>query len=256
MLWHRIVGHHGKWGVDLQTGHDPAAGGIEFGPPAIVVIAQIEHVSGPRLDRHRLGDCNVVDIGGCHFGKAWATGIRIIDKVQLGPKHPGRELRPIGAQRTQPKAGGVDQISRLRDPAAKRALTAAHQFGQKAGKHRARPLRIGIRQRRARHFASAKVVELAGVALKASLDRPQAFAAGQLRVQQGNKLMLRRQPAHLLVCSEFIHKPIQYRPGHQLQNRMEYCIVMGHGVAPSRVLIVGKTSEHRRIHAMHHVHKN
>jgi len=43
---------------------------------------------------------------------------------------------------------------------------------------------------------------------EAGFDRPQALAAGQLRVQQGDELILRRQPTHLLVGLRGTHKPI------------------------------------------------
>ena len=60
------------------------------------------------------------------------------------------------------------------------------------------------------------MIKLAGMALKSGLDRPQALIARQLRVQQRNKLILRRQPAHLLVRLELVHKPIQHMPRHML----------------------------------------
>ena len=111
-----------------------------------------------------------------------------------------------------------------------RTFAAAHQVGQKPGEHCARPLCIGIGERRARNLAGAKMIKLAGVALKAGLDRSQALAAHQLRVQQCDELVLRRQPAHLLVGRKLVHKPIQHMPGHKLQDRVKYCIVVAHGV--------------------------
>ena len=137
-----------------------------------------------------------------------------------------------------------------------RPLAAVHEFAQQAGKYRARPLRIGIRQRRTRHFAGAEVIELAGMTLEAGLNRAQALAARKLRVEQCDELVLRRQPAHLLVGLQLVHKPIQHMPGHQLQNRVKYCIVVAHGLGSFPCLERRQTSKHRRIHAMRHVHKN
>src|SRR4030088_1690192 len=37
--------------------------GIELSPPGIIVIAEIEHISGARLDRHLPGCGDIVDIG-------------------------------------------------------------------------------------------------------------------------------------------------------------------------------------------------
>ena len=92
--------------------------------------------------------------------------------------------------------------------------------------------------------------------LEAGLNRAQALAARKLRVEQCDELVLRRQPAHLLVGLQLVHKPIQHMPGHQLQNRVKYCIVVAHGLGSFPCLERRQTSKHRRIHAMRHVHKN
>src|SRR5574337_1288818 len=83
-------------------------------PPAIIVIAQIEHIRSARLDRHRLGDRDVVDVRRDDLGKARPRAIGIVGDVQLDPGHAGGELRPVGRQRTQPKAGGINQVNRVR----------------------------------------------------------------------------------------------------------------------------------------------
>ncbi len=41
--------------VGFEARHDPATGGIEFGPPAVIIIAEVVDVSGARIDRHFLG---------------------------------------------------------------------------------------------------------------------------------------------------------------------------------------------------------
>jgi hypothetical protein len=204
----------------------------------------------------RLGHSDVADVGGCDVGEARAGAVWIINDMQLGPGYASAELRPLGAQRAQPKAGGINQIHGICDPAAKPTFAAAHQFGQQAVEHCARASGIGIGERRARHFASAKMIEPASMTSEAGFDRPQALAAGQLRVQQGDELIPRRQPTHLLVGLRRIHQPIQDVPRHELQQCMKYCIVVTHDVAFSLILIVGKTSKPRRIHAMRLVHQN
>ena len=88
------------------------------------------------------------------------------------------------------------------------------------------------------------------------LDLAQALGAGQLRVDQRNQLALRRQLADVLIGIVLIHKPSEALPRHMLQSAVEYAILMQHGVASFRVLIVGKTSKPRRIHAMRLVHQN
>ena len=213
-----------------QVRHDPASGRIEISPPAVIVITEVKNICGARLDRQGLGNADVVDVGGRHLGEARPHAVGIIDNVQLGPTHAGRELCPIGAQRTQPKAGGIDEIHRVREATPQPAFAAAHEFGQKPREHRARPLCIGIGKRRARNLAGAEMIKLAGVALEICLDRPQALAARQLRVQQGDKLVLRRQPAHPLVSRQLVHQAIQHMPRHELQHGVKYCIVVAHGV--------------------------
>ena len=49
--------------LHLEAGDDPAAGGVELGPPGIIVVAEVEDIGGARLDRHLLGHGDVVDVG-------------------------------------------------------------------------------------------------------------------------------------------------------------------------------------------------
>ena len=60
----------------------------------------------------------------------------------------------------------------------------------------------------------------------------------------------------MLVRAMLIHKSIKTVPRHLLQYAVKHAILMLHGVGPFRVSIVGKTSKHRRIHAMRLVQKN
>src|SRR5579864_7450653 len=75
------------------------------------------------------------------------------------------------------------------------------------------------------------MIKLAGMARQAGRNRAQALDARQLRVQQGDELVLRGEPPHLLVGLGVLDQPIQRLPGHQLQYCVKYCIVMTHGVA-------------------------
>ena len=76
--------------VGFEAGDDAASGGIERGPPGIIVIAQIEDVGGARFDRHRLRHRDVVDGGGADRGIDRAIGGGV-DPVHLGAAHPGRK---------------------------------------------------------------------------------------------------------------------------------------------------------------------
>ena len=216
--------------VDLQSCDEAASGNVEFGPPSVVVIGQIEDVSCPRSDRHGLGGGDVVDIGRGHCGVAWTRTVGVIDNVQLGPAHAGGKLRPIGTQSAQSKARGIDQIHGICNLAPKRTLAARHQLSQKANEHGARALGVGVCQRGARHLARADVIEPRRVALEAGFDRPQARCARKLRIQHRDKLVLRRQSPNLLVGLPLVHKPIEHRPRRKLQDRVKYCIVVAHGV--------------------------
>ena len=90
--------------VGLEAGDDATAGCVEFGPPAVIVVAEVEHVGRARLDRHLLGGGDVVDVGRRHYQVERLIGIGIVDDVRLGAANSGREPRPI-AQLAQPQGG-------------------------------------------------------------------------------------------------------------------------------------------------------
>ena len=245
-----------KLGVALEAGDQTTSGIVEFGPPSVIVIAEIEHVGRSRLDRHGLGDGDVVDGLWRHRGHERGLAVGIVDDVQLGSAQSVREAGPIGAERTEPQHRRVDQIDRIGKLAPVPALEASHQFGQQSGEDFTGPLGIGVRKRRARNFASAKVIKPRCMAFEAGFHRPQAVRPGQLAIQQNRQLILRGQPTHVLVGPEPIHKAVHHAPRHQLQDRMKYCILMRHGAASFRVSNIGECSKRRRIHAMHPVQKN
>ena len=61
----------------------------------------------------------------------------------------------------------------------------------------------------------------------------------------------------LLFAAELVHQAIQHIPRHELQNRVKYCIVVGHGVGSFLCLDTSaKRQNTEEIHAMRHVHKN
>jgi hypothetical protein len=123
---------------------------------------------------------DVVDVGGADRGIDRLVGIWIVDHVQLGATHPGREARPIGAAPVQMQAAGIDQISGIRQRVAQTAVRLAHQLRKQRGKNIAGPKRIGVRKRRAAHRLDAQVIEPRLVALKARHDLAQADRARKL----------------------------------------------------------------------------
>src|SRR5215469_1938199 len=70
------------------------------------------------------------------------------------------------------------------------------------------------------------------MAFEARFDRSQALRATQLRVQHRDQLVLRRQPSHALVCPMLINKLLKRSPRDELQDAVQYCIVMAHGADP------------------------
>ena len=60
----------------------------------------------------------------------------------------------------------------------------------------------------------------------------------------------------MLVRAVLFHKSIKTVPRHLLQYAVKHAILVQHGVGSFRVANVGKTSKHRRIHAMRLVQKN
>ena len=79
--------------------------------------------------------------------------------------------------------------SPLREAMPQPSFAAVHEFAQQPREYRARPFSpASASVERERTLAGAEMIKLAGVALEICLDRPQALAARQLRVQQGDKM--------------------------------------------------------------------
>ncbi len=112
-LGRRPLLDHGQLGVGFQAGDDAAAGPVQLGPPAEVVIAHVEDVGGSRLDRHGLGGGDVIDLGGGHFEIDRRIGVGVVDDVGLGPVNAVGEAGPVAGRARQPDAGGVDQTNRV-----------------------------------------------------------------------------------------------------------------------------------------------
>ena len=183
-------------------------------------------------------------------------GARMLEKLIKSALGNAEDQRAPNVGGLVVKDARVDEMHGLADRAPQTARDLAGQIGKQVVEQPPGPLRIRIRKRRPCRHLAAQVVELARVARQPSFDFAQALGPGQLRVDQRDQLALRRQRADVLVGTVFIHKPGEAAPRHMLQHRVEYAILMQHGVASFRVLIVGKTSKPRRIHVMRQVHQN
>ena len=117
---------------------------MEFGPPAIVVIAEIKHIGGARLDGHDLRGSDVVDRGDAERRIYRVLGGGIVDDMNLGAADPRRVARPAGAVLVQPQAGGINSIRRAVEVAAQTAAGLRHQRGKQRLEHRARAVCVGV----------------------------------------------------------------------------------------------------------------
>ena len=83
-----------------------------------------------------------------------------------------------------------------------------------------------------RDTARAEMVEPVRMTGEPGFDLAQALRARQLPVQKRDELIPRRQPAHSRVGPVRVHQPIERLPRQMLQDRVEYAILMPHGVDP------------------------
>src|SRR5208282_5765378 len=83
--------------VALDPGDDAALRLIQFGPPRVVIVAEIKDVGGTSQDRHGVGGGDVVDVGRADCGIDRPLGIGIVDDVQLGAAGVGGKARPVSA---------------------------------------------------------------------------------------------------------------------------------------------------------------
>ena len=218
--------------VGLEARHNAAAGVMEPRPPAIIVIAEIENVGRPRLDRHLLGGRNVIDVGCSHRKIEWLIGIGVVDDVRFGAANPRRKGRPTAAQTAQLHAGRIDQADTITDFTPISAVQLSHQSRKQPSKYFNRTRRIGRRQRRPRNGAASEMIELADMASQARFDVPQASRAAKLCIQHRDQMSLGLQAARITIGTVFLHKPIDERPRNRLQYPMKNDILVLHGVDP------------------------
>ena len=83
-LRNRLLAYCGKRRMRLEPGDDPASGLVHPGPPAEIVIAEIEDIGCAGHDRHGLGGGDVVDPCGRDRRVDRPLGLRIVDDVDLG----------------------------------------------------------------------------------------------------------------------------------------------------------------------------
>ena len=247
---------YGQSGVALQAGDDAAVGRVQPGPPAVVVVAEVEHVGGARLDRHLVRRGDVVDVASGEGGINRLVRVGIVDHVHLGAADLGGEARPVGAELVQPpRWSRSDRWSS--HGAAQAAMGPLHHEAQEVGEHRGRPVGVGIGQGSARRPAGAQVVGRASWLCSPGLDFAQARGARQLAVQQRHQLALRRQPADSRISRMGFYHPVEHRPRNVLKNTMKYAILMPHGAGPRFVSgNVWQRPGPSRINAMRFVHKN
>lgn len=136
-------------------------------------------------------------------------------------------------------------------------MRAPHHLREQLDKHRRRPQRVGIRQRRAPHRLRTEVIKPRLMAPQTGLDLAQAARAGKLPIEQRHQLALRRKPPHPGVRIVPLHRLIEDRPGDVLQNFVKNAILVPHGVDPILVSRnVWRRPEPSRINAMQPVYNN
>src|SRR4051794_38736966 len=93
------------------------------------------------------------------------------------------------------------------------------------------------------------------MARQARYDLAQTCRPRKLAVEQRNELSLGRQPPYPHIGTVIFHKSVEPIPRNMLQQPVKYAILMQHGLILFPVQNVAKRLEHRRINAMHLVHK-
>src|SRR3954470_17724708 len=93
------------------------------------------------------------------------------------------------------------------------------------------------------------------MARQARCDLAQTCRPRKLAVEQRYELSLGRQPPYPRIGAVIFHKSVEPIPRNMLQQPVKYAILMQHGLILFPVQNVAKRLEHRRINAMHLVHK-
>src|SRR5262249_22708234 len=249
--WH--VSGAAKRCVGFEARHNPAAGPIEFGPPTVIVIAEVEYVAGAGLDRYFLGDDDVVDVGRAHHVVDWARKLRIIDDMSFGAAHFGGKTRPFRPDAGKMKAGRVNQADHFAHVAPELATGHAEHVFEQAGKHQRTASSIGIRKGGARRHPPADVIKSPLMARHRGFNGAKRIGPCQLTEQKRNELMSRLELANEFIRPVFLHKTIENRPRNQFQDVMQDAILMPHGVDPFRVQMIRNQLEASRINVVHSI---
>jgi hypothetical protein len=122
VLRNRALFRDGEIGVGFEPGDQAAAFGIEPGPEAEVVIAEIEYVGRAGLEHQLLGRGNVVDPGRGHAEVDRHRRLRIEDQVQLGGGLALRFRQPLEHAPAEVERRGVDQTDGAVQVPAQRAV--------------------------------------------------------------------------------------------------------------------------------------
>ena len=61
-------------------------------PPAVIIVAEVEHIGRSRLDRHLLGGDDVVDVGRRHHEVERLVGVGVLANVSLAPQTPAENV--------------------------------------------------------------------------------------------------------------------------------------------------------------------
>ena len=101
---------------------------------------------------------------------------------------------------------------------------------QQIGKHRHRSIAVRIGQAGAARRAGAEVVQPGGMALQAGLDLAQARSAGELRIEHCDQVALVAEATGMNPRRVLFDRGLKGVPRKQLQHRMEYDIVVRHGI--------------------------
>jgi hypothetical protein len=168
----------------LEARHQPAALRVEPRPPGEVVIAEVENVGRPGLDRHVFGGADVVEVGGAQRVIDRPAQVRIKHDMGLGAENLGREARPFRSDAGQMQAGGVDQAYRVAQLATKaRRRRLQHRLEQIA-EDPGVPQPVGVGEGRTLRRLRAAVIKPAAVTGHRFADLAQRRAAAQLTKQQ------------------------------------------------------------------------
>ena len=196
----------------LEPRHQPAALRVELRPPGEVVVAEVEDVSRPGLDRHRLGGADVVEVGGAHRVVDRPAQVRIEDDMRFGAENLGREARPFRANPGQMQAGGVDQAHRVAKLAAKARRRRLQHRLEKIAEDPGVAQPVGVGEGRTLRRSRAAVIKPAAVTGHRFADLAQRRAAAQLTKQQRLELMPGRELANQVVSPVLPNQFVETHP--------------------------------------------